>query len=196
MLGAFSSGSWWVTIWLGRACRYNQITQVRGVPAVVCAPEPDGDALVEQRRPGHLQRPVGVTALRAGAASVVVNTPAMPSRPVGLTSRARSSITWRGFSRARMAPVAGLEADGVDTRHHPAHLLLPRQARLGRSRRSARICPAGSPWRASTGTTPAPGNGYFSFRKSKLRNNVSAARIALSQPGRAEAAFDKGRRGG
>src|SRR5579875_135032 len=41
----------------------DQVTQMRGVPAVVRAAEPDADALVEQRRPGHLQRPVGVPAL-------------------------------------------------------------------------------------------------------------------------------------
>ena len=40
-----------------------------------------------------------------------------------------------GILAVWMAPVAGLEADGVDARHHPAHLLLPRQAR-------SRPCPA------------------------------------------------------
>jgi amidohydrolase len=38
--------------------------RVRGVPAVMGAPESDGNALVEQGGPGHVQRPVGVTAVR------------------------------------------------------------------------------------------------------------------------------------
>jgi hypothetical protein len=35
----------------------------------------------------------------------------------------------------------------------------------------------------------APGNGYFTFRKSKLRNNASAARIACKSTGTCRGSF-------
>src|ERR1700691_873221 len=44
--------------------------------------------------------------------------------------------------------------------------------------------------------TAVPGNGYFNFRKSKLRNNPSAARIAGNTPGKCREAFDRDQRGG
>src|SRR5579863_163845 len=44
----------------------DQVPQVRGVPAIVGAPESDRNALVEQRCPGHVQRPVGMASVRGG----------------------------------------------------------------------------------------------------------------------------------
>ena len=38
-------------------------------------------------------------------------------------------------------------------------------------------------------TATAPGNGYLNLRKSKLRNNVSAARIACKSTGRCRGSF-------
>lgn len=37
--------------------------------------------------------------------------------------------------------------------------------------------------------TAVPGNGYFNFRKSKLRNNPSAARIACKSTGTCRGSF-------
>ena len=116
----------------------DQVTQVRGVPAVVGAPESDRNALVEQRCPGHVQRPIGMASVRGGrrVGGGEHAGDAQPPRRIDQPGQVTDDLT--GILLVGMSAVAGLEADSVDSRHHPAHLLRPRQGGAGAAPGGAR----------------------------------------------------------
>ena len=109
----------------------DQVPQVRGVPAIVGAPESDCNALVEQRCPGHVQRPVGMASVRGGrrVGGGEHAGDAQPPRRIDQPGQVIDDLT--GILPIGMSAVAGLEADSVDSRHHPAHLLRSRQGGAG-----------------------------------------------------------------
>ena len=80
--GAWSSAAWWVTIWLGRA----RPLTIRSRRCVVyrrswVRPNPTVTPLLNNVAQGTCKDPSAWPPCGAGAASVEVNKPAMPSRP-------------------------------------------------------------------------------------------------------------------
>jgi hypothetical protein len=132
----------------------DQVAQVRGVPAIVHAPESDGNALVEQGGPRHVQRPVGVTAVRrwcrVGGGEHTCD--AHPSCRIDQAGQVADDLT--RILPIQMITVAGLEPDRVDSAITPLISSSPGERAPRRARASSRICSTGSPWRASTGTNP------------------------------------------
>ena len=93
-------------------------------PAIMCAPEAHPDTLVEQLRPRHLQRAVGVTSM-GGRGRVAGSEDARDSEPPSRVDQAHEiTDDLTGILLAGVQAAACLETDGVDSDHYSAHLLL------------------------------------------------------------------------